>query len=81
MLLLKVSTTVERERAAEYFGNGAALWKSWKEWAERSNEPAGSRKAFTQKMEAHGYRRDKYQEKRGYWGIDLELPLVDEEPE
>jgi P4 family phage/plasmid primase-like protien len=56
----------------KYFGNGDMLWKSWKEWAERNNEPVSSRKAFAQTMEQHGYVSDKQAHMRGYLGIDLE---------
>jgi phage/plasmid-associated DNA primase len=55
----------------QLFGKGAALWGSWKEWAERNREPAGGRKSFTQTMEQHGYRPDKFQGTRGFYGIAL----------
>lgn len=53
------------------WGSGERLWGSWKAWAERSNEPPGTRKAFAQTMIAHGYQPEKSQEIRGYRGIDL----------
>jgi putative DNA primase/helicase len=53
------------------WGEGAALWGSWKAWAENNNERPGSRKAFAQAMQTHGYEPDK-RGVRGYAGIELE---------
>jgi putative DNA primase/helicase len=61
------------------FGNGNVLWNSWKEWAERNNDPVGSRKNFAQVMEQHGYKPEKYQGKRGFWGITLDTSQGEEE--
>ncbi len=35
---------------------GAELYDSWRHWAERSGEVAGSRRRFTQNLEARGFR-------------------------
>lgn len=55
----------------EYWGVGARLWKSWTGWAEANKEPPGTRKAFAETMEAHGYAPGRSQGVRGYAGIDL----------
>jgi putative DNA primase/helicase len=55
----------------EQWGVFARLWASWKEWAETSKEPVGTRKAFAGAMAAHGYAPGRRQRVRGYTGIDL----------
>jgi putative DNA primase/helicase len=52
------------------WGAGSRLWESWKAWAEANNERPGSRKAFAQAMQTHGYEPDK-SGVRGYAGIQL----------
>lgn len=37
----------------------SGLYSSWKAWAEKSGERAGSKKSFTQNMESHGFKRRK----------------------
>jgi putative DNA primase/helicase len=54
----------------ELWGEGSRLWGSWKTWAEANNERPGSRKAFAQAMQAHGYEPDK-RGVRGYASIEL----------
>jgi putative DNA primase/helicase len=52
------------------------LFYSWKRWAEKAGEEAGSKKKFTQRVEAEGYEparkwiKDKYP--RGFLGICLQ---------
>ena len=54
------------------WASGARLWASWKAWAERSGEPPGTRKAFAQTLENHGYaRRKSPTDVRGFAGIEL----------
>jgi P4 family phage/plasmid primase-like protien len=54
-----------------HWGVGERLWRSWKAWAEGSNEKPGSRKGFADTMAAHGHKASKSQHVRGYDGIDL----------
>jgi putative DNA primase/helicase len=55
----------------QHWGIGTRLWDSWRNWAERSNERTGSRKAFAELMKNHGFMPSKSQHVRGYDGIDL----------
>ena len=55
----------------QHWGIGDRLWRSWKTWAEASNERPGSRKGFTHTMASHGHAADRSQEVRGYAGINL----------
>jgi len=50
---------------------GDQLWKSWRAWAERSNEKPGTRKGFAEAMKAGGFEPAKSQMIRGYNGIAL----------
>jgi P4 family phage/plasmid primase-like protien len=54
-----------------HWGIGERLWLSWKLWAERSNERAGTRKGFAEAMSGHGFPPAKSQHVRGYQGIDV----------
>ncbi len=53
-----------------FYTTGANLFKSWKAFAERTGEPVGSQKRFTQTLIARGYcpRRDT-RGRRGFDGI------------
>jgi putative DNA primase/helicase len=53
------------------WGSGERLWASWKAYADRNNDRAGTRKGFAQAMIKHGFTAGKSQEIRGYDGIDL----------
>jgi putative DNA primase/helicase len=55
----------------DQWGIGAALWESWRAWADRSNERSGSRKTFASSMAAHGHETSKSQHVRGYNGINV----------
>ena len=57
------------------WGRGDHLWGSWKAWGYSNNELTGSRKAFAQTMEQHGFPPEKSQEVRGYRGIDMKPEL------
>jgi putative DNA primase/helicase len=49
----------------------AALFASWKAWAERANEHVGSQKAFAQQLVNSGCIPDKQAGERGYFGLKL----------
>jgi putative DNA primase/helicase len=54
------------------------LWKSWKEWATRSNEYVGLRKRFLQKLEDRGFKRedkvwDESNWQRGFKGLAVKM--------
>ncbi len=38
--------------------NSTTLYRSWKAWADRSNEYCGSQKGFSQKLQARGFEKD-----------------------
>ena len=48
-----------------------ALFESWKSWAEEAAEFVGSRKDFSQDLEAKGYFPDRTNKARGFQGIRL----------
>jgi putative DNA primase/helicase len=52
------------------------LYASWKAWADKSGEYAGSTKRFVQTLEGHGYEQRRTHTGRGYMG----LRLVPQEP-
>jgi putative DNA primase/helicase len=47
------------------------LFDSWKAWTEARNEFVGSIKAFAQKLEDRGFKRGKFKEQRGFFGLQL----------
>ena len=49
----------------------ADLFASWKVWAERSGEPAGSIKRFGQRLEAHGHAPLRTKAARGHAGLRI----------
>jgi putative DNA primase/helicase len=49
----------------------ADLYASWKAWADKSGEYAGSTKRFAQAMESHGYHPRRTETSRGYVGLKL----------
>lgn len=53
------------------FVASSALFASWKGWADRAGAFVGSQKRFTQTMETHGYRYERRNQGRGFWGISL----------
>lgn len=55
------------------FETSATLFGSWRAWAERAGERAGSQKRFAQMMAARGAvkGKDAAQMKRGFWGFRL----------
>jgi putative DNA primase/helicase len=55
----------------QHWGIGDRLWRSWKAWAEVSNERPGGRKTFTQTMNDNGYTASTSQNVRGHNGIDV----------
>jgi putative DNA primase/helicase len=61
-------------------GNGyktesnATLYASWREYAEKAGEPAGSQKAFAENMQRRGLQRYRNSSGRGFSGIRLKSP-------
>jgi putative DNA primase/helicase len=61
-------------------GNGyktesnATLYASWREYAEKAGEPAGSQKAFAEQMQRRGLQRYRNSAGRGFSGIRLKSP-------
>jgi len=55
------------------FESSAALFASWRAWAEKAGERPGSQKRFAELMAARGAERgkDAKQMKRGFWGFRL----------
>jgi putative DNA primase/helicase len=53
------------------FESAAALYVSWRNWAERSGEIAGEKRGFSETLEARGLRRDRRNKLRGYFGLRL----------
>lgn len=55
------------------FENSAALFASWRAWAEKAGERPGSQKRFAQLMAARGAQKGKDTKKlkRGFWGFRL----------
>jgi len=51
--------------------SGAALFASWKSWAERGGETVGTQKRFTQTLEARGLTYKRTADGRGFDGIRL----------
>jgi len=49
----------------------AALFNSWKEWAEAAGEYVGTKKSFTQAMEERGFEQKRTSSARGLQGIRL----------
>jgi P4 family phage/plasmid primase-like protien len=56
------------------WGIGAALWTSWKTWAERNNEWVGTRKSFARALKQRGFDPGTSQNVRGHAGIALKAP-------
>jgi putative DNA primase/helicase len=60
------------EADAKAWASSAELFQSWKGWAERSGERAGSQKRLAQALEAHGYQPVRRREEgRGFCGLRL----------
>jgi putative DNA primase/helicase len=57
------------------------LFADWRNWCERNQEPAGSQKRFSQRLQDRGFVRDRAQGTRGFKGIALlpdvaDIPLI-----
>jgi putative DNA primase/helicase len=53
------------------FQSSGGLWESWQRWASAANEHVGSQKRLGMALETHGYRADRHQKTRGFWGLVL----------
>jgi putative DNA primase/helicase len=53
------------------WSSGHALFSSWSMWASQSGEAAGSKKSFSQTMEAHGFHARRSHQGRGFDGLKL----------
>ena len=64
---------------SSFEGGSTALFRSWKEWAERANEPPGSQKRFVQTMNARGFETIEIgkAQTRGLKGISLKPYDID----
>ena len=58
--------------------SSAALWSSWKEWAERNGEVIGTRRRFSQSIgDREGVKGGFIgSSKRGFFGIQLKPDLI-----
>jgi putative DNA primase/helicase len=54
-----------------YFETVAKLFASWKSWTEAAGEHTGSQKRFSQTLEDRGFKSDRVDQKRGFYGIAL----------
>lgn len=59
------------ERDAQSWETSTALFISWKTWAERAGEFAGSTKRFVQTLESRGFQPKKTRTGRGFDGLKL----------
>jgi len=59
----------EQERAATE--RSSALFASWKDWAEKAGETAGSQKNFSQKLQDRGFKNN--HDRRGSWFAGLRI--------
>jgi putative DNA primase/helicase len=49
-----------------------ALFFCWKQWTEASCEKTGTKKHFSQRLKAHGFRAGKFgRGKRGFFGLKI----------
>ena len=64
------------EERSTYQERASALYASWKGYAERNGEIAGSQKSFGPQLEARGFRKKKGNKCNSYQG----LKLIEEEP-
>ncbi|MBX5221430.1 hypothetical protein HJC04_14045 [Rhizobium sp. NLR8a] len=62
------------QRDPQAFEGTIPLYASWKNWAERSGETAGSQKRFKQALEARGFKSDRINKMRGIHGLSLSEP-------
>lgn len=62
------------QRDPQAFEGTVPLFASWKSWAERSGEFAGSQKRFKQALEARGFTPGRFQGIRGFQGLRLSWP-------
>ena len=53
------------------FTSSNALYTSWKEWADKSGEYAGTMKSVSQKLEDRGFPRRRTRDERGFEGISV----------
>jgi putative DNA primase/helicase len=51
--------------------SSTTLFGSWKAWADRAGEYAGSQKRFVQALETHGLAQDRHARARGYRGLRI----------
>ena len=68
-----INTWIDEECDRDYraFTKSGTLYASWKSWADRSGEIAGSMKAFSQNLEKRGFQYQAKRDGRGYIGLQL----------
>jgi putative DNA primase/helicase len=63
---------------------GSALFSDWQQWCEGSGERPGTRRRFTQALEARGFNQERTPAARGFAGIalrsDTDMTLMTEVP-
>jgi putative DNA primase/helicase len=57
------------------FTGTSALYDDWRSWCDRSGLPAGSSKAFSQRLSERGLTRSPRKDTRGFVGIGLRPPF------
>ncbi|MBA3516865.1 MAG: hypothetical protein H0T75_04310 [Rhizobiales bacterium] len=66
------------ERLPSSWEKTADLFASWRAWAERSGEPPGGTKRFTQQLETRGFQARRTETARGFHGLRI---IPDDKPE
>jgi len=61
----------ECERRSDAWGSSSVLFASWKNWADKAGEPAGSMKRFVQCLENRGFKWRRQAAGRGFDGLAL----------
>ena len=64
----------------DYFETMTQLFDSWKQWAEKSGERTGTKKRFSQIIEARGYERNRqgHDRRRGFDGLAVKSATPNE---
>jgi putative DNA primase/helicase len=55
----------------------ANLFTSWKNWAENASKFVGSSKAFSEKLQSHGYKKITigHEKLKGYQGVKVDIKV------
>lgn len=63
------------DQNAQFSDTSAALFSSWKDFAEKSSVHAGSSKSFAEEMRKRGFERTKTRGKRAFRGLTLKAQI------